>query len=40
MERVSRAIFLRTTLHELGLDGEAMRGFEMPGPSYQWLKLR
>jgi len=32
--------FSHTTFYELGLDGEATRRFEVPGSSYQWLKVR
>lgn len=32
--------FSRSTVYELGLDGEATRRFEVPGSMYQWLKLR
>jgi hypothetical protein len=32
--------FSHTTFYELGLDGEATRRFEVPGSSYQWVKVR
>jgi hypothetical protein len=34
------ADYSRTTVYELGLDGVATRRFEVPGSSYQWVKLR
>lgn len=32
--------FSHTTVYELSLDGEATRRFEVPGSSYQWMRLR
>ncbi len=32
--------FSHTTVYELDLAGEATRRFEVPGSSYQWIKLR